>query len=145
MTGQKLPRGIRGNNPGNIDRTTTRWQGMASDQSGDPRFIVFEAPEWGIRAIVRVLRTYYDKHGLRTVKGIINRWAPPVENDTEAYYVTVAKKLGVDPGEQIDIDDLDTLRTLVKAIIRHENGRGPEPDGGWYSDDVIDEGNRRAA
>lgn len=141
----QLPRGIRGNNPGNIDRTGTKWQGMSSDQSGDPRFIVFEAPEWGIRAIVRVLRTYYDKHGLRTVKGIINRWAPPVENDTEAYYATVAKKLGVDPGEQIDIDDLDTLRTLVKAIIRHENGRGPEPDGGWYSDDVIDEGIRRAA
>ena len=141
----QLPRGIRGNNPGNIDRTGTKWQGMAADQSGDPRFIVFDAPEWGIRAIVRVLRTYYDKHGLRTVKGIINRWAPPVENDTEAYFVTVAKKLGVDPGEQIDIDDLDTLRTLVKAIIRHENGRGPEPDGGWYSDDVIDEGIRRAA
>ncbi len=145
MTGQKLPRGVKNRNPGNIDRTGTKWQGMASDQSSDPRFIVFEAPEWGIRAIVRVLRTYYDKHGLRTVKGIINRWAPPVENDTEAYYVTVAKKLGVDPGEQIDIDDLDTLRTLVKAIIRHENGRGPEPDGGWYSDDVIDEGIRRAA
>jgi len=141
----QLPRGIRGNNPGNIDRTGTKWQGMSSDQSGDPRFIVFDAPEWGIRAIVRVLRTYYDKHGLRTVKGIINRWAPPVENDTEAYFMTVAKKLGVDPGEQIDIDDIDTLRTLVKAIIRHENGRGPEPDGGWYSDDVIDEGIRRAA
>lgn len=141
----QLPRGVRNANPGNLDRTGTKWQGMASDQSGDPRFIVFEAPEWGIRAIVRVLRTYYDKHGLKTVKGIINRWAPPVENDTEAYYVTVAKKLGVDPGEQIDIDDLDTLRTLVKAIIRHENGRGPEPDGGWYSDDVIDEGIRRAA
>ncbi len=141
----QLPRGVRNANPGNIDRTGTKWQGMAADQSGDPRFIVFDAPEWGIRAIVRVLRTYYDKHGLRTVKGIINRWAPPVENDTEAYYVTVAKKLGVDPGEQIDIDDLDTLRTLVKAIIRHENGRGPEPDGGWYSDDVIDEGIRRAA
>jgi hypothetical protein len=141
----QLPRGVRNANPGNIDRTGTKWQGMAADQSGDPRFIVFDAPEWGIRAIVRVLRTYYDKHGLRTVKGIINRWAPPVENDTEAYYVTVAKKLGADPGEQIDIDDLDTLRTLVKAIIRHENGRGPEPDGGWYSDDVIDEGIRRAA
>ncbi len=140
----QLPRGVRGNNPGNIDRTGTKWAGMSADQSGDPRFIVFDEPEWGIRAIVRVLRTYYDKYGLRTVKGIINRWAPPNENDTEAYYVTVARRLGVDPDAVIDIDDLDTLRSLVKAIIRHENGRGPEPDGGWYPDDVIDEGIRRA-
>lgn len=145
MRENRLPRGIRCGNPGNIDRTGVRWQGMASDQSGDPRFIVFDDAPWGIRAIVRVLRSYRDKYGLTTVKGIISRWAPPVENDTDAYYNTVAKKLGVDPEAEIDIDDLDTLRGLIKAIIRHENGPNPaEPDGAWYPDDVIDEGIRRA-
>lgn len=139
-----LPRGIRCNNPSNIDRTGTKWQGQSADQSSDPRFVVFDAPEWGIRAMVRVLRSYRDKYGLRTVKGIINRWAPRIENNTEAYYVTVAKKLGVDPDDEIDIDDRDTLRTLIKAIIRHENGQGPEDDGGWYDDATIDEGISRA-
>ena len=145
MRENRLPRGIRANNPSNIDRTSTAWKGQSVDQSSDPRFVVFDAPEWGIRAIVRVLRSYRDKYGLRTVKGIISRWAPPNENATDAYYNTVAKKLGVDPDDEIDIDDIDTLRGLIKAIIRHENGANPaEPDGAWYPDDVIDEGIRRA-
>ena len=134
-----LPRGIKNRNPGNIDRNQIKWQGMSRDQSGDPRFVVFDAPEWGIRAIVRVLRSYRDTHGLRTVRGMINRWAPPIENDTEAYAVTVARKLGVDPDDRVDIDDGELLRGLVKAIIRHENGRGPL-DGDWYEDDLIDQG-----
>lgn len=143
MRENRLPRGIRLNNPSNIDRTSTKWQGQSLEQP-DSRFVAFDGPEWGVRAMVRVLRTYRDKHGLNTVKGIINRWAPPVENDTEAYYVTVARKLGVAPDAEIDIDDLDTLVGLCKAIIRHENGPGPEPDGGWYPDEVIIEGIRRA-
>jgi hypothetical protein len=141
---KKLPRGIRNHNPGNVDRTTTRWQGMAEDQSGDGRFVVFEAPEWGIRAIARVLRTYRDKHGLRTVSGIISRWAPPNENPTHVYIKFVCDRLGVGPDDEIDIDDVETLRTLIRAIIRKENGQGPLDDGDWYSFDVIDEGIRRA-
>lgn len=137
------PRGIRNNNPGNIDRRSVKWQGMDPDQSGDPRFIVFTAPEWGIRAIARVLRTYRDVHGLRTPAGIINRWAPPKENDTDAYASVVARKLGVRPDDEIDIDDPLVMRTLVKAIIRHENGPGPG-GGDWYDDETIDDGIARA-
>ncbi|MGE0717607.1 MAG: structural protein [Alphaproteobacteria bacterium] len=140
-----LPRGIRNNNPGNIDRTGTQWQGMAADQSGDRRFIVFETPEWGIRAIVRVLRSYRDKHGLKTVRGIISRWAPPAENPTHLYIAFVTDRLGVDPDDPIDIDDFETLRTLVRAIVRKECGPGPLAEGDWYEDAVIAEGIRRAA
>ena len=67
------PRGIRNRNPGNIDRGRDRWQGMADDQSPDPRFVVFTEAEWGIRAIVRVLRSYRDRHGLETVRAIVSR------------------------------------------------------------------------
>ncbi|MGE0652016.1 MAG: structural protein [Alphaproteobacteria bacterium] len=116
---------------------------MNPDQSGDPRFVVFLAPEWGIRAIARVLRTYRDKHGLTTVRGIIGRWAPPKENDTGAYVRSVAERCGVGPDDDVDIDDVAVMRELVKAIIRHENGR--PPDGGdWYDDAVIDDGISRA-
>ncbi|MGE0714479.1 MAG: structural protein [Alphaproteobacteria bacterium] len=139
------PRGIRNNNPGNIDRTGTQWQGMSADQSGDRRFIVFEAPEWGIRAIARVLRSYRDRHGLKTVRGIISRWAPPNENPTHIYIQFVTDKLGVGPDDAIDIDDAATLRTLIRAIVRKECGKGPLADGDWYELAVIDEGIRRAA
>jgi hypothetical protein len=91
------PRGIRNHNPGNIDRGRDRWQGMADDQSGDPRFVVFTEAEWGIRAIVRVLRSYRDRHGLETVRAIVSRWAPPVENPTARYIAFVCDRLGVDP------------------------------------------------
>ncbi|BBK44015.1 hypothetical protein STVA_40350 [Allostella vacuolata] len=138
------PRGIRNHNPGNIDRGRDRWQGMADDQSGDPRFIVFEAPEWGIRAIVRVLRSYRDRHGLGTVRGIIARWAPPAENPTHAYVAFVCDRLGIGPDDPIDIDDGLTLRTLIRAIVRKECGPGPLPDGDWYEAAVLDDGIRRA-
>jgi hypothetical protein len=123
----KPTRGERNNNPGNIDRGKDKWQGMAADQSGDPRFIVFTSPQFGIRAIARLLLNYQRK-GVNTVRKIIDRWAPPVENNTEAYIRAVADGLGVKPEAVIDLDDVNVMFPLVKAIIRHENGRCIYPD-----------------
>lgn len=116
-------RGERNCNPGNIDRNATVWQGMAADQSGDSRFVVFESPIYGIRAIAKVLLSYHDKHGIDTVRDFIDRWAPPNENNTGAYIAHVAVQLGVSADEAVDVRDPGTMRELVKAIIRHENGR----------------------
>src|SRR4051812_38910947 len=90
---KKLTRGIINANPGNIDRgkPPTAWLGLATpaemtpEQKAEKRFAVFRSPEYGIRALAKLLQTYQSKHGLRTVRGIINRWAPPVENNTGAY------------------------------------------------------------
>lgn len=132
-----LPRGIRNHNPGNIERGAP-WQGLAADQSSDPRFAVFSHQKWGIRAIARVLVTYQDKHGIRTVRRILDRWAPSTENDTTAYIRHVAARLGVKPSTTIDVHDYATMRPLVEAIIKHENGTQP------YSPAEIDEGLRLA-
>jgi len=121
------PRGIRNNNPGNIDRTAEKWQGMAADQSSDSRFVVFSAPVWGLRALAKVLLSYQRKHGLRTPAAIIGRWAPPVENDTGAYARQVAKALGVGVGDQIDLQQPETLQRILPAIVQHENGQQPYP------------------
>lgn len=135
---KQLPRGYRSNNPGNIDRTSERWIGMSKDQSADPRFAVFDSPEYGIRALMRTLITYYDRHGLKTVRGVINRWAPPVENNTGAYVGRVAAALGVGPDDEIDTHDRDTCIALAQAIVRHELGNaasyGRPPN--WYDDDI---------
>lgn len=121
------PRGIRNNNPGNIDRTAEKWQGMAADQSSDSRFVVFSAPVWGLRALAKVLLSYQRKHGLRTPAAIIGRWAPPVENDTGAYARQVAKALGVGVGDQINLQQPETLQRLLPAIVQHENDQQPYP------------------
>lgn len=141
------PRGIRNFNPGNIRHAKgVRWQGMASAQS-DTAFVQFNGPRWGIRAIARVLITYQDKRraadGSRidSVREIVERWAPATENNTEAYTQTVARALGIDPDfEGVDVYQFDTMRTLVLAIIRHENGSGPLPGGQWYGEPVIVDG-----
>lgn len=124
------PRGIRNNNPGNIERSGVTWKGMAQDQSRDPRFIVFSAPEYGIRAMARVLKNYLAQ-GYDTVQEVINRWAPPIENDTGAYVRAVAARVGVSPTTPINASHLPML---IEAIIQHENGQQP------YSPDIIARG-----
>lgn len=119
-------RGIRNNNPGNIDRTDIQWQGMAPDQSSDPRFIVFIAPVWGLRAIARTLLTY-SRDNVDTVRGAISRWAPPTENNTLAYVNAVSRAAGVTPDDKIDMTNPGTLMLLVKAIVAQENGQQPYP------------------
>lgn len=139
------PRGIRNHNPGNIrHQQGVRWQGAATLQP-DTEFVCFESPQFGIRAICRVLITYQDKRrasdGSRidSVQEIIERWAPPQENNTDAYARTVANALKVAVRQQsIDVYDYSTMRTLVLAIIKHENGTQP------YTDDIIDHGLRLA-
>lgn len=115
------PRGIRNNNPGNIRAVDgVTWQGqIGADNAG---FIVFDTAENGLRALARVLRTYRDKHGLQTVAGIINRWAPTNENNTESYIQAVSQSLGVGVNQPLS---LGQYPALVAAIIHHENGQQP--------------------
>lgn len=134
----RLPRGIRNNNPGNIERGTVKWQGMSHIQD-DPRFIRFDHPKWGIRAIIKLLKTYYLRHNLQTVQGMINRYAPAVENNTGAYIQAVADRLGVKPMDRITLDE-KTMVTLAQAIVVHENGRPPKGmPTYWYEDDLYRE------
>jgi hypothetical protein len=135
-----LPRGIRSFNPGNIERTTDRWLGMSADQSSDNRFVVFDGPEFGIRALMRLLINYQERHGLWSLRDMINRWAPPIENNTTAYVSHASRLTGYDPDERIDILDADTCLRVTKAIIRHENG-DPRPHGRpefWYDEATYD-------
>lgn len=121
-TVNNAPRGIRNNNPGNLENNGIAWQGLSAAQT-DSRFYQFDSAEYGIRALARTLKTYNSKYGLNTVEQIINRWAPPHENNTVSYVDHVAKLLGVLPNEPININD--HLVTLTRAIIEHENGLVP--------------------
>ena len=85
----------------------------------------FMSPEYGIRAMIIILRNYQRKHGLNTVSGIIKRWAPPNENNTQAYINSVAQATGVTPDQCIDTSDSRFTVKLLQAIIKHENGNQP--------------------
>ena len=118
-----MSRGIRNNNPGNI-RHGIDWDGLDKDQSKDEEFSQFSTPEYGIRAMFKILKTYNDKYNLNTIEGIINRWAPPIENDTEAYINFVSSKVGKNSSEVLNEKD---YISLVQAIIHMENGDQPYP------------------
>jgi len=135
----KLPRGVRNNNAGNLRHDGTPWQGMA-DPPSDGEFCRFVSPAFGIRAMARVLITYQDKRkaadgsAIDTVQEIIERWAPPSENNTGTYVANVRRIMGLEPGASIDVHQHSVMKRLVKAIIQHENGVQP------YDDATIDKG-----
>lgn len=125
------PRSVRNNNPGNLNAGQP-WRGlmprerMNADQKAEDRFAVFSTPEWGFRALCKVLLTYEFNYGLKTVNGIIHRWAPPSENNTTAYVNRVLndlRPLGINSADQvIDLRDQKTLAAFAKAISIVEAG-----------------------
>ena len=96
-----IPRGQRNCNPLNIRRIAgTVWKGSLAEQK-DPEFVEFASPVWGIRAAFCILNTYKRKHQAVCVEDIINRWAPPSENDTNAYIRAVCKATGFGGKERL--------------------------------------------
>ena len=92
MKRMKVARGIRNNNPLNIRHSSDRWEGARKEQT-DKSFVQFESMAYGYRAAWKVLESYWkhfrEKREHFTVGNIIRRWAPPSENDTDAYIRTV--------------------------------------------------------
>lgn len=111
-----LPRGLRNNNPGNL----RQWAGAGSDGS----FAVFRSATEGLTAMRDNLLSY-GRRGLTTIAQIINRWAPSNENNTNAYISMVARALGVDPNQPLNLGDSNTMSRLMAAMIQHENGYNP--------------------
>lgn len=134
----KLPRGIKNNNPGNIRHgTQTVWVGESKDQP-DYSFIKFDSPDYGIRALMKILLVYYNEHGLKTIKDIIERYAPPTENDTASYIAIVTKLTGVGATDIIS-DITSMLVPIAKAISINENGY-PEENlpPFWFPDEIYE-------
>jgi hypothetical protein len=99
---EPLSVGERNNNYGNIRATDEVWEGSNGSKDG---FVVFDTPEAGFIALGKTLRTYRKK-GFDTVEKILNRYAPPTENPTDAYIENVAKLVGNDAGEKLTEEDM---------------------------------------
>ena len=119
-----LPRGIRNNNPLNIRRSKDQWKGMRVVQT-DAQFVQFESLEWGWRAAFYLLtRTYYHKYRLFTIRAIVQKWAPAIENNTKAYIDNVSRLTGIAPDEPIGIPSESPARWMAvgRAMAIQENG-----------------------
>ena len=141
----KATRGYLNNNPGNMDRSEPPWNGEIRDvdlaqndvqraELTHGRFCVFVDSVHGIRAMAKNLIAYYDRLGLHTIRQIINRWAPPNENNTEGYIQRVASNAGVGADDQIDIRNARVMGSIIDGIIRVECAGMP------YEQDEIEKG-----
>lgn len=114
-----MPRGLRNNNPLNIEAGSFT-QGQPGFAGSDGRFAKFESPDQGTAAASKLLDTYQSKYGLNTPAGIIGRWAPQGENNSNAYAATIAKKLGIGPNDPIPPE---MRPQLIAAMSEVENGK----------------------
>jgi len=80
-------------------------------------FQKYDTPEAGIKAIDDQLRIYGQKHGIHTLRGVIERWAPSSENDTESYIKEVSQRTGIKPDEDIDIANNPVIRHIISGPI----------------------------
>lgn len=116
-----MSRGLDNCNPGNIRLSGVRYKGEIRP-SRDPEFRCFESEAWGYRALFVLLHTYACRHGCRTLRDMIVRYAPPAENPTERYVRFVAAASGVPADAEADTLDRRTMTGIACAISHFENG-----------------------
>ncbi len=104
----------RRNNIGNIRHVAGQtWIGQTGQEGG---FATFDNLDSGTRALIRLLRTYKD-NGFNTIDKIINRYAPPTENNTKAYILFVAKETGINPATILRPEQYGRV---ARAIVKME-------------------------
>jgi len=115
------PRGIRNNNPTNIEDSKIPWRGRVGN---DGRYVVFDTAINGLRAGYLEIWDSIVRDGDDTIRTLIRQWAPPIENLTGAYQNSVRAQTGI---ANIDtkLNYLRDATPLLKAIVQHENGQQP--------------------
>lgn len=111
-----MTRGERNNNPLNIRRVAgIHWRGEAAVQD-DPAFVRFEDITWGVRAALKLLRTYRDKYAATSIKEIVTRWAPPTENKTDDYIAAVCRLTSFGGNERLTEKEWSALIKAMAVI-----------------------------
>lgn len=118
VIGGNAPLGVRNNNPLNIRISSNAWQGKTQSSNAFEKFI---SMDYGIRAGVKNLQTYYNRDKLTTIERIISKWAPISENNTDAYINRVASTMGVSRISILSYN-ANTFTNLVYAMAIVELG-----------------------
>jgi hypothetical protein len=118
VTNPSAPAPVRNNNPG------------AMMPGG--KLAQYPDMQTGLKALDDNLASY-GKQGVNTLSGVISKWAPPNENDTQAYIKDVSQRLGISPNQKIDLSNPLVRQSLSTAISLHENGPSGVFGGGGAS------------
>ncbi|EHZ0409660.1 hypothetical protein K5G78_004323 [Salmonella enterica subsp. enterica serovar Typhimurium] len=119
---KSAPRGIRNNNPGNLNYVGQAGATMEGGEGG--RFAVFESMQHGVAALYKQLQLYF-KRGINTLSSIVKTYAPASDNNNvDAYISALTKATGKGANEVLDSGDTATIARLMKGIVDHENGKG---------------------
>ena len=103
---------IAKNNIFNI-RAGQNWQGKTGVRRG---FVEFVNKEYAIRAWLILMRTYR-RRGLTTLRQIVTTFAPPKENNTEAYIDFVCKQTKYNSNYEIKADSTYILLGIAMAAM----------------------------
>lgn len=129
-----MTRGYRNKNPLNIRLGNGKaWVGEIRP-SRDVAFAQFESMAYGYRAAFKLLDNYRRLHGCTTLADFIFRWAPPIENDTNAYIRAVCKRSGYADVSSVDTRNSVQMQRIVSAMSFVENGVEADPqqvEDGW--------------
>ncbi len=83
---------------------------------------VFKSPEWSLRAGTLVLRSYYQRHGIKTIRGIVERFST---NNHAEYTKYLCDRLKLDPDEEFNV--MRRMPELVRHMVRFESGSDVRP------------------
>lgn len=106
-----------------------QWLGQCGEYRG---FCVFLNDAYGFRAAFINLCSYL-KQGHDTIEEIINRWAPPHENKTEAYINFVTEDCLIDRNYHLHMTSIHgywEIIMVLRAMAKMECGR-------WYDEQLI--------
>lgn len=134
--------GLKNNNYLNVKNGASPWLDANGQSAGtdDKGHAVFKDPAYGVRAGILLLRTYFRKHKLQTIAGILARWAPATDtigslpgappNSPKEYSEFVSGRMGIGPNAQLglfddegDIEELGQLKDLFFAMAAFEIGK----------------------
>lgn len=119
--------GYQLNNPGNIRKSADVFEGEI--QSPDPNFKAFKSMAYGYRALAIILYNYVTLYGENSMRRIINRWAPPTENNTDQYIDLVKNISGIAPDKKLSKSSFigffglePDMKNIIRGISAKEIG-----------------------
>mgnify|MGYP003650526131 CR=1 FL=1 len=119
VVGRAMPSTRGRNNPFNIRDTGQNWDGQVNPGG---EFTHFDSEYSAVRAADKLIKNYGELKGIDTIRGIVSKYAPETENDTEGYINKVAELTGIPSNQPIDLSDPTTRGQVLSAIGDAESG-----------------------
>jgi len=77
----------------------------------------------GVQAMSKQLEIYGSRDKIDSIRSAISKWAPPNENDTEAYIKFVSARTGIGADEKIDLTDPAVRTIIMGPMMIMEKGK----------------------